>query len=254
MLPAQRQKEILSLLAKEGAASVRLLAERFDVSQVTIRRDLQTLEKQGLIHKTHGGAVALEANTYTERQLQERETEASEEKDRIGRRAAQMVKAGDTVILDEGSTCLAVARHLRRTTGITVITNGIRVAAELLGCPGITLVVIGGVCHHDSAMLYGPETERAYQEAHAERYFMGIDAFSEQSGIMDGNLLQVSLKQAKAQASRRVIGVAHRAKFGRLALARVGPLNLLDSLVTDAPVDSDLRGALERAGVECIEA
>lgn len=230
------------------------LAERFAVSRITIRRDLARLEEQGLIVKTHGGAVAIGAKTHAEVRLSERERLFQKEKQRIGECAAALVQKGQTVILDEGSTCLAVARQLRGHSDITVITNGVRVAAELVGAAGVTLVVIGGVCNHESAMLYGPETERAYQALHADLYFMGIDAFSSEHGIMDGNYLQVSLKQAKAAVSRRVIGVAHQAKFGRLAFAHVGPLHMLQGLVTDGPVAKELELCLLEHDIECIKA
>ena len=106
VLPEERRQYILAILARNGAATVRELASRFDVSLVTIRRDLDRLEKDGLIMKTHGGAVSLGVNTHAELRLSEREL--STRKDRIGMKAASMVHPGDTVILDEGSTCLAM--------------------------------------------------------------------------------------------------------------------------------------------------
>ncbi|NMB11056.1 MAG: DeoR/GlpR transcriptional regulator [Firmicutes bacterium] len=254
MLPEERRQYILAILATNGAATVRDLAERFDVSLVTIRRDLERLEGDGLIIKAHGGAVSLGLNTHAELRLTEREQQYRNEKDRIGVKAASLVQPGDTVILDEGSTCLAIARYLRAKDNITIITNGIRVAAELLGGPGITLLVIGGLCNHESAMLYGADAERAYSRLRADTYFMGIDAFSAEHGIMDGNFLQVNLKQTKASASSQVIGVAHQAKFDRRAVARVGPLTMLHALITDGPVDQDLRQCLDTHNIRCIEA
>ena len=253
MLPEERRQYILAILAKDGAATVRDLAERFDVSLVTIRRDLDRLQKDGLIIKTHGGAVSLEVNTHAELRLSERERQYQKEKDRIGMKAASLVQPGSTVILDEGSTCLAIARYLRVREDITVITNGIRVAAELLGSPGITLLVIGGLCNHESAMLYGTDAERAYSRLRADTYFMGIDAFSAEHGIMDGNFLQVNLKQIKSNVSSQVIGVAHQAKYGRRAVARVGPLDTLDMLITDGPIDEALRDCLHAHAIQYIE-
>lgn len=254
MLPEERRQNILAILGEKGAVTVRDLAERFDVSSVTIRRDLERLEGDGLIIKTHGGAVSLGINTHAELRLSEREQQYRNEKDRIGRKAASLVNPGDTVILDEGSTCLAIARYLRVKEDITVITNGIRVAAELLGNPGITLIVIGGICNHESAMLYGVDAEKAYSRVRADIYFMGIDAFSSEHGIMDGNFLQISLKQVKSGVSSKVIGVAHQAKFGRRALARIGSLSMLNILITEGPVDEALRDCLDTHGIRCMEA
>lgn len=254
MLSYERRQAILMLLGASGAVTVRDLSDRFGVSSMTIRRDLDQLEKDGLITKTHGGAAILEPNAQAETRLSEREQVFREAKQRIGERAAAMVRPGDTVILDEGSTCLAVARHLKALSGITVITNGVRVAAELLGASGITLIVVGGLCNHESAMLYGPETDKAYASLHADLYFMGMDAFSPEYGILDANYLQVSLKLAKARASRRVIGVAHQAKFGRRAVAKVGPFTMLHALVTEGPIEEGLRQCLAVHNIECIEA
>lgn len=252
VLPFERRQSILSEINTHGSASVRELAERFGVSVVTIRRDLDELERKGLIIKTHGGAVQLNHETHAELRLTEREAQYQQEKERIGAKAAQLVQPGQTIIMDEGSTCLAVARHLRNYSQLTVITNGLRVAAELLGTT-IQLIVVGGVCDHESAMLYGPEAEKTYEGLRADVYFMGIDAFSAEDGIMDANFLQVGLKTAKANCARRVIGVAHGAKYGRRAIARIGPLTMLDALITDGPASPELKEALTDNGIECIE-
>lgn len=254
MLSFERRQAIVTFLGANGSATVRELSERHGVSQMTIRRDLEQLEKDGLISKTHGGAIMLGANTHADAPLSKRELQYSEAKQRIAQLAASLVKPGDTVILDEGSTCLAVARQLKTTSGITVITNGIRVSAELLGSTGINLIVIGGLCHHGAAMLYGPDTEKAYGSLHADYYFMGMDAFSAEYGILDGNYLQVGLKRAKAGAARRVIGVANQAKYGLRAVARIGPFSMLNALITEGPVSADLAQELAAQGIECLEA
>jgi len=254
LLPDERRQAILSILVVNGAATVRELAEHFAVSMLTIRRDLERLENEGLITKTHGGAIVLGTNAHAEVKLTEREKQFREEKKRIGLKAADLVTAGQTVILDEGSTCLEIAKYLRQKNGITIITNGILPAAELVGNPGITLIVVGGMCNHESAMCYGPDSEHSYAALHADLYFMGIDAFSAEHGIMDGNLLQVNMKQMKAAAATKVVGVANGAKFGRRAFAKVGPLTMLHALVTENPVSPQLRRCLQENGVECIEA
>jgi len=253
LLAYERAQAILRILRDNKVVSVRELADEFDVSVVTIRRDLDRLEKQGLISKTHGGAVFLDRNINMGLQLSEREKMYREEKRRIAAAAAKLVKPGSSVILDEGSTCLEVARSLRTTPDITVITNGLRVGAELLGT-GVNLILVGGVLDHRSAMLYGPETEKFFKNVRADIYFMGIDAFSETDGIMDNSFLQVSLKNLKARAVERVIGVANGAKYGQRAMALIGPLTMLDALVTEAPVNADLRDCLVCHNIECIDA
>jgi len=254
VLPFERRQDIISFLAKRGSATVRELAERYGVSPMTVRRDLEQLERDGLIVKTHGGAVILDPHTHADAPLSKRELEQAEAKQRIAERAVSLLKPGDTVILDEGSTCVAIARQMKSVNDITVITNGVRVAAELMNATGVTLIVVGGVCHRDSAMLYGPETERAYSSLHADYYFMGMDAFSLEYGILDGNYLQVGLKRAKAKAANKVIGVAHQAKFRRRAVAHIGPLTMLDALITEGPVADDLKRTLAELGIELLEA
>lgn len=255
MLAFERAQAILKILRDNKVASVRDLADAFDVSVVTIRRDLERLEKEGLVAKKHGGAVLLENNLEVGLQLSEREKMYREEKRRIGEAAARLVKHGDSIILDEGSTCLEIARALRsaNATDITVITNGLRVGAELLGT-GVNLILVGGVCDHRSAMLYGPETEKIYKNVRADIYFMGIDAFSERDGIMDASFLQVSLKNLKVKAVERVIGVANGAKYGKRAMSLIGPLTMLDALVTEGPVREELQSCLAKHNIDCIEA
>ena len=253
MLLYERRQAIIAMLSKNGSASVRDLADRLGVSTVTIRRDLNALEEDGLIVKTHGGAVILGHDTEPALKLSERERMYIEEKRRIGKTAAKLVQPGTTLIMDEGSTCLEIARQIKDIPNVTVITNGIRVAAELLGT-NVNLVVIGGVCDQQNTVLYGPDTESAYKRIRADIYFMGIDAFSEKDGIMDGSYLQVTLKNLKANAVQRVIGVANGAKFGKRAMSLIGPITMLYALVTEEPISDELRICLNKHAIECIQA
>ncbi|MGE5558066.1 MAG: DeoR/GlpR family DNA-binding transcription regulator [Bacillota bacterium] len=256
MLPEERRKKIIEILAQKGAATVNELSERLQVVPITIRRDLDCLEKQqgGLLIRTHGGAI-LSGEPFLHKSLSSKESINHEAKQKIGHKAAELVNDGETLILDEGSTCIEVAKAL--ISGgkvVTVVTNGIKVAMELAPCSNITTVLMGGLCGHQNYAAYGHDTVESFRKIRVHKYFMGIDALIAGYGISDGDPHQVQLKLAKAASSREVIGVADASKVGKVAVFRVGPLSLISCLIMDHPAPESIRRALEEEKIKLLEA
>lgn len=242
----------MRLLVQRGAVTVKQLAAELDVVPITVRRDLEVLEQKGMLTRIHGGAVA-NPEPMVLRPLDVKETMNHEAKVKIGGRAASMIENGETVILDEGSTCIEIARALRNHRDVTVVTNGVKVAYELCSYPNITTILIGGVCGHSNYVAYGHETISSFAKIRAHKYFMGIDAIQTGFGISDGDPHQVQLKQAKAASAAHIVGVADNSKTGKIGVVRVGGLDMLDTLIMNAPIHDGFRTALEQDGVELIE-
>lgn len=253
MLAEERRKYICELLAKRGVVTVNELSETLGVVPITIRRDLESLEKsEGILVRMHGGAV-LKGEPFLHKSLIAKETFNQDVKALIGQKAAALVNDGETVILDEGSTCMEVAKGLRGAKGITVVTNGLKVAMELTPYTNINTILVGGICGHQNYIAYGYEAVEAFSKIRVHKYFMGIDALVPGYGISDGDPHQIQLKLAKAASAQEVIGVADRSKLGKIALARVGPLSIMNSLIMDAPVPDGFKQALLLDKVELVE-
>lgn len=251
MLPEERHRKILELLSHHNVVSVTELSQNFNVTPVTVRRDLEKLEQLGLLIRTHGGAVP-KVEPFLAKSLTDKEMLNRDAKVKIGEKATSLVNDGETVILDGGSTCIEIARALHGKKNITVVTNGIKVALELIPNRDIRTILVGGV-GSPNFEVSGLDTVESFRKIRAHKYLMGADAIIPGYGISDGDPDQVQLKLAKAQASQEVICVADRSKLGRIAVAYVGPLSMADYLVMDAPISESFKTNLRKENVELIE-
>ena len=161
VLNEERRRSIVDFVNQNGRALVRDLARKYSSSEITIRRDLEMLHNRGLIYRTHGGALPIRAGSESDRNLTEREMQHPREKQRIAIAAAKMVKEGQSVVLDSGSTTTAVARALREFQHLTVITNAINIASELSGTT-IDVILTGGMLRSNSYSLVGPHRRREF--------------------------------------------------------------------------------------------
>jgi DeoR/GlpR family transcriptional regulator of sugar metabolism len=248
MLPAQRRQAILRAV-RSGTAHVTALADEFGVSEMTVRRDLDALARDGKLERVHGGAV----NVESERPFSEIAVERLEAKDRIGRAAAALVEDGQTVMLDIGTTTLQVARHLRGRS-LTVITTNLAAYEELLPEPEIELVLPGGVVRRNYRSLVGMFAEDALRRLRADIAFLGTSGIDADLGVWDTTMVEVPIKRAMIAASQRTVLLADAAKFDMDAMVRVCEASELDAIVTDERVPAKRRKALDRAGVEAIVA
>jgi DeoR/GlpR family transcriptional regulator of sugar metabolism len=246
MLPAQRRQEILRAV-RSGRSHVAELAEEFGVSDMTVRRDLRDLEREGKLTRVHGGAVGVTA----ERPFAEIAVERFEEKDAIGAAAAQMIEDGQTVILDVGTTTLQLARHLHERE-LTVITSNLAIYEELLPESSIELVLLGGVVRRNYRSLVGMITEDALRELRADIAFLGASGVEGDLGVVDTTMVEVPIKRAMMAAAGRSILLVDAAKFEMRGVVRVCGADDLDALVSDKALAMRTRTDLERAGVEVV--
>ncbi|RKR87911.1 DeoR family transcriptional regulator [Micromonospora pisi] len=249
----QRHQGILEALQGQGRVSVAALAARAGVSEMTVRRDLELLEGEGLLLRVHGGAVSTISGSY-EPPFAVRARLGSEAKTRIGTAAAALIGANETVVIDAGTTALAVARALRGRRQLTVCALSVPALAELGDEPGIRLIAAGGDVRAGEQSFVGPLAERVFDDFRFDTFVLSVGGFDPEHGLTDFNPDDVRLKQAAIRGSRRRIVVAEGAKLGRITFARIGATPLADVLVTDGEAAEDQLSALRAAGVNVVVA
>ncbi len=246
-----RRSTIERLLRQHGECSVDFLAGTLGVSDMTVRRDLQRLAEEGRIVRTHGGAAPAEQVLF-EFQFLRRSEHNRIQKDRIGKRAAALVEEGQSVLLDSGTTTLALARHLTQRRRQVVITTSLPIAAVLQPAVGVDVILLGGIVRRDAPDLEGPLTEANLEAFHADLAFIGADGVG-----LDGEVYNLSLTVGRmlskmAERAGSVYVVADSSKIGRTALCRFGNLRHWCGLITDDGLSDSDRQALEAAGVQVI--
>jgi len=249
VLNEERRRAILELLTHEGRVLVKDLAPRFSTSQVTIRKDLEVLHGRGLLHRTHGGALPVPMGALLDPSLREKEKLHRKEKQRIGAAAAQLVKEGESVILDSGTTTTAVARALRDSANLTVITNAVNIAAELAG-RSIEVILTGGLLRENSFSLVGPLAEETLRRLSADIFFLGVDGFDVHFGLTTPNLLEAKVNRVMVEIAKRVVVVCDSSKFGRRSLSLIAPTSAVHQTITDNRIQKSDLHALEEAGIE----
>jgi len=247
-----RQIQLLQLVTHRQRVTVADIVEQFAVSEATARRDLETLANQGKVQRVHGGAIALQS-VPPELPLLERGNEQENEKSRIGQAAASLVHAGETLFLGSGTTVLEVARALREVKGLTVITNSLPVLNVLAGCE-CTVVCLGGMLRPSELSFIGHITEQALAEVRADKVFIGTRAISLEDGLTNEYLPETLTDRAILRCGREVIVVADHTKFGRVAPARLAPIESVQIIVTDVNIPAQVRSALETHGLRVIVA
>ncbi|MFF4182237.1 DeoR/GlpR family DNA-binding transcription regulator [Streptomyces sp. NPDC001691] len=251
MYAPERQQEILRIARESGRVDVLSLAEAFQVTAETVRRDLKALDRAGLVRRVHGGAIPAGRLDF-EPDLAERESTAADEKDRIARAALAELPAEGSVILDAGSTIARLAAVLPLESGLTLVTHALPVAARLADHPAIDLHLVGGRVRHRTRAAVDAWALRAYGEIRADVVFLGTNGFSAAHGLTTPDLAEAAVKRAAIGAARRVVLLADSAKHGQEHFARFGDMADVDVLVTDAGLAPDDRAAIEAAGTDVI--
>lgn len=248
-----RKDEIMKMLEEHKVLKAGALAEHFQVSMETIRRDLSELEKKKLIRRVHGGAV-LYTEYSAEPEYSYRTIANYEEKLLIGKRAAQMVNDGDTIIIDLGTTALEFAKCLKGKKGITVFTNSLKIANELMPQEEITVYLLGGKIRHGEGTISGCWAEEMIQGFFADKLFLGVGAFSVEHGVMDYHVEETNLRRYYLKQAKTVIALADYSKFGIKALNLVCRTEQLDYIVTDEKTDKKTLKEVRDLGVQVITA
>ncbi len=251
LLNEERRREILGVLHRDGRVLVKDLARHFRISQITIRKDLEFLDGQGVIQRTHGGALPVPNGALLDPSLREKEKLHSKEKALIAVAAARLVEEGQSVLLDSGTTTTAIVRALKNKNKVrlTVITNAINIAAELAGTQ-IEVILTGGMLRKNSFSLVGPLAERTLRQLSADILFLGVDGFDTRAGLFTPNLLECEVNRVMVEIARRTIAVCDSSKFGRRSLSNIVPVAAVHEVITDKKIPRpDLR-ALRDTGVK----
>lgn len=245
-----RREEIVRRATTTGLTTVEELAETFQVTASTIRRDLAMLTSQGRLTRTFGGAIA--PNAHPEASLRQRIGEAFEAKRGIARWAASQIRPGETVLLDAGSTAGALAHELRSASALTVATTGLTALNELADVDAVRVECLGGTLRHLSHGLVGPLAEAALEKLTFDRAFLGADGVSPDSGICEADLQQTRLKELMARRAEHVYVLAHAAKLIRHPFHAWARLPRKWTLVTDHEADSSAIAAFTASGIEVV--
>lgn len=256
-LPAGRKAELAAFVADAGEVTVAQLAERFEVSADTIRRDLDQLDADGVLVRTHGGAVGLSAAPRPNTELDVRMRLQTQAKEQIGARAAELVRDGQAVIVNAGTTTLALVRALADHRDLTVATNSLRGATELDPKVYRDLYVFGGSVRLMDQATLGPVrlpawTHQPEVDIRCDLALIGVGAVSPDVGFSTSNLVEASMMGEMMDRADKVAVLADSSKFSRRLFAQIAELARADYLVTDAPPPPELARALAEAGVEVL--
>lgn len=236
----ERQEHISRIVEEHGRARVSDLATQFHVSAVTIRKDLVVLESGHRLLRAHGGAIAVD-RSRAELSFEIRERLQADEKLLIGAAASALVHDGESIVMDASTTALSVARQLKARGGwsqLTVITNGLRLASDLAGHPGITVLMLGGRVRWEALSVVGQLGDGLFSRINVQKAFLGAAGFTPGSGLADATDEEAQIKRSMVAAAREVIAIVDHTKWERAAFATFCPTKRIDIVLTDeaAPV------------------
>lgn len=248
----ERREKILQLIAGNEEVKISDLSRLFDVSEISIRRDLIELELEGLLKRTYGGAIST-AKVIQEQSFKEKIGKHLEEKQRIANLAVKMIRKGDTIILDSGTTTLQIARMIKSPQELTIVTPSLPIAEELGAYSGISLILAGGTYNPSYQSLIGPLTVKNIGQFHVNKAFIGVDGLTISHGLTTTNTLQAEVVQVMIQVAQEVIVVADHSKVGRIGFTSIAPITKVHKLITDKyPGTGDFIKGLEDKGIEVL--
>jgi DeoR/GlpR family transcriptional regulator of sugar metabolism len=254
-LADKRRFQILALLDSQPRISMHALSEQLGIPETSVRRELSILEKLGLLKRVQDGVVAMPhyrlGKDHSEKMCLNRE-----KKERIGKAAASLIQAGESIILDSGTTPVQVARHickdLRTSGNLTVYTRSLPVFREIGTCPGIRLVLLSGIYLQQYEALAGPQTVEHLKEIRVDKVFFGADGLTLSNGVTTANILEADVDRYMLQASREVVVVSDSSKIGTIGLVTLATLDRVKKLVTDIDASPDFVRSARELGVDVI--
>jgi DeoR/GlpR family transcriptional regulator of sugar metabolism len=248
----ERRDLIAQRVLSAGEVEFAVLADSLGVSEMTIRRDIEVLESQGVLRRVVGGAIALQG-TSREPSFDSRVSASAKEKEHIASAVVDALVPGETVLLDSGSTVLSVAREIRkRGVPLTVVTPSTLAGLELSDSPGVTVHLIGGLLRPQELSVIGPDAIRAIEAFNCDTYVMGVAGVDPEGGISDYHYEEAHVKRAAMRSSKRTILAADHTKLGRTSLVRIAHLAEISLLVTDARPDHPTLQDASTQGVQVV--
>ena len=251
----ERQSQIVGIVQDRGRIEIPDICEKFDVSEMTARRDLNELDRQGLLRRVHGGATANLGRSY-EPPFHTRAVKNRSVKTAIGLKAAELIYDGDSIALDVGTTTLEIVQGLTGKRNLTILTNGLGIANLLVDNLSLEasarLILTGGVVRPGELSMIGAIPEQVYQEFHVDKAFIGIGGISLEVGLTEYNVEDARIKHMLILSAREKIVVADGTKFGVTTFASVAPLSAIDKIVTDRSAPADIIEEIRKQGVEVV--
>jgi DeoR/GlpR family transcriptional regulator of sugar metabolism len=251
MFPAQRRRQIAQQINEQGYVSIAKLCDQFQVSEMTIHRDLYALEELGQIKKTRGGAVS-----YNDLQVpvsyRARAAIHEEDKDKIGKKAAELIHDGETVYLDASTTSMYIAKNLGEYERLTVYTHGHMISTVLAEKQGVDVYSTGGMLSKDTMAFVGSYAERAIGTLRPDKCFIGAAGISLDEGVLDPFYPEASMKRVIVDASREVFLVAVSDKFDKIAPHVSVPIEMIDVIITDSSISEKYVEELGKKGIRCL--
>lgn len=252
---SQRRLQISELVRQHGSVQVAALAQQFDVSMQTVRKDLRYLSERGVMTRAYGGGIDSSAvgGAPTEPFYEAKRTAQQDEKRRIGMRAAALVRPGDTIAIDSGTTAIQLAEALP-DIDITVVTNDFGVLTTLSPKPNIRIVMLGGELRRKNMAFYGGLTVEALDALHVDKLFLGVDGFDLERGITTHYEPEAMLNRKMVEVTRMVIAITDSSKFGKVCLHRIIPISGLQALITDQNAPEEVIQTCLTLGIDLLQA
>lgn len=253
LLTEERRRVVLEMINRQGRVVISDLSRHFNVSSVTARADINALSKRDLVVRSHGGAIR-KGEEAKDAPLDVKESQHHEEKVRIGYAASGLVREGQTVLLDSGTTTLEVARAIRnrKLARVTLVTNSLAIAWELSSVAEINLIMIGGMLRHISRSFAGPQAQKMLAELRVDHFFLGVDGLDPEVGPSTPDILEAELNAAMIKSAREVSVVADSSKIGQSSLSLIAPITSVHRVITDSGISNRHREYLESKGIEVV--
>lgn len=251
MLPQQRRMKIIDLLKEEGSARVKYLSKLLSVSEPTIRQDLERLEEEGLIIREHGGAY-LKSLPEQVKSLTLQHTENMDKKIIIGRKAVEFIDNESSIILDSGTTVTEIAKNLEHKENLRIITNSLNIALLVGANYSFDVMVTGGEFKAPTLSLTGEKAAVFFDHLHVDKLFLAAGGISPDDGITYPGFNDIAVKKAMIESATKVYLVADSTKIGKICFASLGPVEMIDYLITDKGISDSYRRDFEKKGVKVI--
>ena len=251
MLPLERKQEIIKIIKQDKSVRVTQLSEKYNVTEETIRRDLEKLEKEGILTRTYGGAV-IDEHVSDDPTFVVRSKENIDNKRKIAKYASQLIKDGDTVFLDPSTTALQVAKSIKEDKSVTIITNSVNAVKTLSKNKKFNIIGIGGTLNTRTLSFEGPIASRFINNYYADKVIFSCKGISKEKGIMDSHEETVEIKNRMIDNAKQTILVVDESKFDRKALIKVIDFAKVDIIVTDYKLDDEWLEILEKDNIQII--
>jgi DeoR family transcriptional regulator, fructose operon transcriptional repressor len=245
----ERKREIAEYVQSRGRALVPELAEHFEVSESTVRRDLRDLEEMKQLRRTHGGAVAVQQDSL-EPSFVEKEDRYRSQKEAVAKKALSFIDEGDTIFLDSGTTTYYLAKQLKFFQRLTIITNSNMVAHALNHVKHIDLLLTGGSLRHETQAMVGPFANHTIGSIRVDKLFLAINGIEPEGGLTTPNLLEAETKRCMIKSAKQVILVTDHSKFGKVSFGKVADLSDIHHCVIDEAVSEHAIREMESEGIK----